>query len=146
MSFKEMDQLLNLSKMFMQGNGADLSFAATDKKKMINSWRSYEIEGKAKQQRIQMWLSRDIKIERDKIFKMYNKMPGMSFFAESFQKTLTYPGFPVWTKIEMPVMGMDMTTVIELLKVEKRDFNDDLFRVPKDYKQIENPLKNLDNN
>jgi hypothetical protein len=147
MSFAEMDQLLNLSNMFMQGtNKQEIVFEKTGLEQELKNWEAYQIKSKTKTQILEIWLSESVGIDRTKLIKMYEKMPGMSSLVSSMKKSMQFPGFPVLTKVEMEVMGMEMKTTIELIKAEKKDFSEELFKIPADYKQIDNPLKMLEEN
>lgn len=143
MTFADMDNILNMSKMFMASGQTDLVFIKTDETKLINKWQAYKIEAKTEQQHMVLWLSEDIDIDRGKILKMYSKMPGLSVIAESFNKTNEFPGFPVLTEMEMKVMDMPVKTSVELAKIDKMMINDSLFSVPENFKQIENPMNSF---
>ena len=145
MSFEDMDQLLNLSNMLMQtSNQQEIVFEKTGLEQKINNWAAYQIKSKTETGALEIWLSESVKIDRAAIIKMYEKMPGMSSLVSSMKKSMQFPGFPVLTKIEMEMMGMEIKTTIELVKAEKRDFSQDLFKIPEGYTQIENPLKMLE--
>ena len=145
MTFEEMDQLLNLSNMLMEAtNKNEVVFAKFGEAKKMKDWSAYLIKAETETGIINIWLSEDVKMDRDALLKVYQKIPGMASFVSSMEKSMQFPGFPVLTKIEMEIMGMEIKTSIELLKAEKRSFNEELFKIPKDFEQIENPLKMLD--
>ncbi|KAA3610352.1 MAG: DUF4412 domain-containing protein [Calditrichaeota bacterium] len=145
MSFEEMDQILNLSNMLMQASGSqEIVFNKTDQIKKINNRTAYQLTAKTETSSMEMWLSEEVKIDRSAMIKMYRKMPGMSALVSSMEKSMHYPGFPVLTKVELDVMGMEIKTSIELIKAEKRKLEEDLFKVPDDFLQIENPLKMME--
>ncbi len=145
MSFEEMDQLLNLSNMLMQGaNKQEVVFEKTGQDKKIGNWTAYQVKSKTESGDLELWLSESVEIDRAAIIKMYEKMPGMSSMVSSMKKSLQFPGFPVLTKVEMEVMGMKVKTTIELIKAEKRDFEEELFKIPEGFEQIDNPMKMLE--
>jgi uncharacterized protein DUF4412 len=145
MSFEELDQLLNLSNMVMQATDQkEIVFEKTDKVQKVGEWTAYMIKSETDTRRLQIWLSEDVKIKRDVLIKMYEKMPGMSALVSSMQNSLQFPGFPVLTKVELEIMGMEIKTSIELLRAEKRKFDAELFKIPDGYEQIENPMKMLE--
>lgn len=143
MSFADMDNLLSLSKMFMASDSRELTFKETGRKKDFNGWQAYEIAAKTDNQQFQIWLSTDIDIDREKLMKLYSRMPGLSVVAESFQQTMQFPGFPVLSDIEMKVMDTPFKTRVELKNIRKVSVTDSLFTVPDSYKQIENPMQNM---
>ncbi len=145
MSFEELDQLLNLSNMIMQATDQKkIVFEKTDMKRKIGNWAAYQIVSNSDTRKLQIWLSEDVKIERDALIKMYEKMPGMSSLVSSMKNSMQFPGFPVLTKVDMNIMGMEIKTTIELIKAEKRSYSDTLFITPQGFEQIENPMKMLE--
>jgi len=147
MSFEEMDKILNLSNMLMQAtNQKEIIFKKTGEEKKINKWIAYQVKSETETGSLEIWLSESVKMDRTAMIQMYQKMPGMSALVSSMEKSMEFPGFPVLTNVEMEMMGMEIKTSIELIKAEKRDFSDELFEIPKGYKEIDNPLKMLEEN
>ncbi|MCB0284228.1 MAG: DUF4412 domain-containing protein [Calditrichaeota bacterium] len=143
MTFADMDNILNLSKMFMASGQTSFVFSKKDETRQINNWNAYKIEAKNDLQHMVLWLTEDIAIDRAKILKMYSKIPGLSVIADSFNKTNEFQGFPVLTEMEMKVMDMPVKTSIELVKIEKTTVGDSLFLIPENFEQIESPMNSF---
>ena len=144
MTFADMDNILSLSNMFMQPGKMPENFVKTGQQEKIQSWQAYLVEAKNEEQYFRIWLCPDIKIERQKLFKMYSKMPGLSALVTMLEKAKEFPGFPVLSEMDMKFMGTPVKTRVELLKAGYIDFDSDLFALPGGFKKIDNPLKSMD--
>jgi hypothetical protein len=134
-----------------QYGGMKVTVTPTTETKKIKEWNttkhtmttSMEMMGMTITSTADIWVTKDVTIDRaafaDMHGSMMGMMPGGAAIVAEYKKL---DGFPVLTETTRKVMGSDMKTREEITAVESKDAPEGSYDVPKDFKEVPfDPMK-----
>lgn len=132
--------------MLKKNDQNKFTFKKTNEKKTINNWKCYKVVSKSPTMTQTIWLTKDLPFGKEIYYKYFKHMPKMKEMADMIYNNKEVEGFPVLTEMEMNVMGMQVKSSSELLKINKTDMKPSLFELPRDYKKISHPMMPMNKN
>ncbi|MCK4835910.1 MAG: DUF4412 domain-containing protein [Candidatus Aminicenantes bacterium] len=112
----------------------------TKNSKMIGKWNCTEYKVEMKMMmgtyNLDMWVTKDIKIDLDAYNEMYANVSAMGFIenAEEFQKI---KGYPIHTEMSMNMMGMNIKGYNTVTEITQKTPPPGLYSPPSDYQKKE---------
>lgn len=143
-TMKQMQASAEMGMSMLKKDGqSEFTFKKTDEKKTINNWKCYKVISQSPTIKQTIWLTEDLPFGKDIYYKYFKHMPRMKELADLIYNNKEIEGFPVLTEIEMDMMGMQVKSSSELLKIKETDMKPSLFELPGDYKKITHPMMQM---
>jgi len=112
----------------------------TDETKTINKWKCYKVISESSTMKQSIWLTEDLPFGKEIYYKYFKHMPKLKELAELIYNNEDIKGFPVLTEMEMNVMGIQVKSSTELIKIHEERMNPALFELPSGYSKIAHPM------
>jgi hypothetical protein len=143
MTVEELKQLAKMGMMMMQNAEMKMDIKKTDQTKKIKDWNCYEVIVSSGMMTQHMWLTNDLPFKKNDFYSIYKNIPEFEELAQKFYNQKDLDGFPVYTEVEMNMMGQKIKSTSELISIQKKKNASDLFELPAGLKKIENPMKQM---
>jgi hypothetical protein len=139
-----MQAMKGLKDMFGGESGEPMvtaSVTETDETKTIGDWdcRKYLVEIKSSMGMNgseEVWATDDVDVDYMRFMTaMYGNMAAFPGYAEMMQEMSKIKGTPVYTTVNMSVMGSTMKSVTEVISLEKQTAPEGIFEIPEGYEK-----------
>ena len=129
----EAAQMMSMMKMTVK-------VTPTNNTKMVGNWNCSEYQVEMKMMmgtyNLNMWATRDLKIDLDAYNEMYTNVSAMGFIenVEEFKKI---KGYPIHTEMSMNMMGMNIKGYNTVTEITEKTPPPGLYSPPSDYQKKE---------